>query len=219
MDRLLKNPANFAALSPVGFLQRAAAVYADRTSVIYGSTRFTWRKTYERCRCLASGLLSHLHVAKNDVVSVLAPNVPAMYELHFGVPMAGAVLNTINTRLDARNVATILRHSEAKVLFFDYQFAALVVDALQILKQDGQDNPPHAPPMVVIIYDPGAHPSVTSHLLGVLEYEELIAGADPPLRFRSWRTSGTPSLSTTLPAPRLRQKAWSTATEARTSAP
>ncbi|KAG0493754.1 hypothetical protein HPP92_004748 [Vanilla planifolia] len=179
MDRLLKNPANCAALSPVGFLQRAAAVYADRTSVIYGSTRFTWRKTYERCRCLASGLLSHLHVAKNDVVSVLAPNVPAMYELHFGVPMAGAVLNTINTRLDARNVATILRHSEAKVLFFDYQCAALVVDALQILKQDGQDNPPHAPPMVVIIYDPGAHPSVTSHLLGVLEYEELIAGADP----------------------------------------
>ena len=117
MDQLPKRPANYVPLSPVGFLPRANAVYGDRASVIYGRVRFTWRQTYQRCRRLASALLS-LGVRRGDVVSVLAPNVPAMYEMHFAVPMAGAVLNTINTRLDAGAVATILRrgHSKAPIV-------------------------------------------------------------------------------------------------------
>lgn len=96
-------------------------VYSHRTSIIYKSTHFTWSQTHQRCLRLASSLRS-LGITKNDVVSVLAPNIPAMYEMHFAVPMAGAVLNTINTRLDAANVATLLAHSEAKLLFVDYQF-------------------------------------------------------------------------------------------------
>ncbi|KMT15441.1 hypothetical protein BVRB_3g061450, partial [Beta vulgaris subsp. vulgaris] len=106
--------ANYTPLTPITFLQRAAMSYADRNSIIYGGARFTWRQTYDRCRRLASSLRS-LGVAKNDVVSVLAPNIPAMYEMHFAVPMAGAVLNTINTRLDANTIKAILNHSEAKI--------------------------------------------------------------------------------------------------------
>ncbi|KAH7663876.1 Acetyl-CoA synthetase-like protein [Dioscorea alata] len=97
MDKLPKCGANYTPLSPITFLQRAAAVYSQRTSIIYNSTRFTWKQTYDRCLRLASSLRS-LNITKNDVVSVLAPNIPAMYEMHFAVPMAGAVLNTINTR-------------------------------------------------------------------------------------------------------------------------
>ncbi|KAI3941317.1 hypothetical protein MKW92_037950 [Papaver armeniacum] len=116
MDRLPKCAANYTPLTPLTFLTRAASVYPDRISVIYGRTHFTWSQTYERCLRLASSLRL-LNVRKNDVVSVLAPNVPALYEMHFGVPMAGAVLNPINTRLDANNIATIVEHSEAKVFF------------------------------------------------------------------------------------------------------
>ena len=109
MDKLPKRPANYVPLSPVGFLPRASAVYGARTSVVYGRLKFTWSQTHERCRRLAAALVS-LGVRKNDVVSVLAPNVPAMYEMHFAVPMAGAVLNTVNTRLDAAAVAAFVKH-------------------------------------------------------------------------------------------------------------
>ena len=109
MDQLPKRAANYVPLSPVGFLPRANAVYGDRTSVVYGRVRFTWRQTHERCRRLASSLVRTLGVRRNDVVSVLAPNVPAMYEMHFAVPMAGAVLNTVNTRLDAKALLRRLR--------------------------------------------------------------------------------------------------------------
>ncbi|PKA52132.1 Butyrate--CoA ligase AAE11, peroxisomal [Apostasia shenzhenica] len=136
MDNLLKNPANFAPLTPLSFLKRAASVYSDRPSVIYGRKCFTWRQTHERCRRLAAALRSLLRVNKNDVVSVLAPNVPAMYEVHFAVPMAGAVLNTINTRLDAGNVAAILRHSEAKILLVDPELAPLAGGALGVLRYE-----------------------------------------------------------------------------------
>uniref|UniRef100_R7WAD0 4-coumarate--CoA ligase n=1 Tax=Aegilops tauschii TaxID=37682 RepID=R7WAD0_AEGTA len=121
MDKLPKRPANYVPLNPVGFLPRASAVYGARTSVVYGRLKFTWRQTHERCRRLAAALVS-LGVRKNDVVSVLAPNVPATYEMHFAVPMAAAVLNAINTRLDAKAVAVILRHAQAKVFFVDYEY-------------------------------------------------------------------------------------------------
>ncbi|XP_022760155.1 butyrate--CoA ligase AAE11, peroxisomal-like [Durio zibethinus] len=145
MDQLPKCQANYVPLTPLTFLKRAGSVYANRTSVIYENTRFTWGQTYERCCRLASSLLS-LNLQNGNVVSVLAPNVPAMYEMHFAVPMAGAVLNTINTRLDAKNVATILRHSEAKVFFVDYQYVPLAREALRILMGDSrsQEDPSSA---------------------------------------------------------------------------
>ncbi|KAL6649139.1 hypothetical protein ACP70R_013363 [Stipagrostis hirtigluma subsp. patula] len=170
MDQLPKRPANYVPLSPVGFLPRANAVYGDRTSVIYGRVRFTWAQTYHRCRRLAAALLA-LGVRKNDVVSVLAPNVPAMYEMHFAVPMAGAVLNTINTRLDANAVATILRHSEARLFFVDYDYVRLASDALRLVADAG------APvPLVAVIDDLDAPTGVR---LGELEYEALVAHGDP----------------------------------------
>ncbi|XP_021724292.1 butyrate--CoA ligase AAE11, peroxisomal-like [Chenopodium quinoa] len=130
-----KYEANYTALTPITFLKRAAKFYADRTSIVYGGARFTWRQTYDRCRRLASSLQS-LGIAKNDVVSVLAPNIPAMYEMHFAVPMAGAVLNTINTRLDANTLKSILDHSEAKILFVDYEYIPLAYEALCLLNND-----------------------------------------------------------------------------------
>ncbi|KAL6645270.1 hypothetical protein ACP70R_016878 [Stipagrostis hirtigluma subsp. patula] len=170
MEQLPKRPANYVPLSPVGFLPRANAVYGDRTSVIYGRVRFTWAQTYRRCRSLAAALLA-LGVRKNDVVSVLAPNVPAMYEMHFAVPMAGAVLNTINTRLDANAVATILRHSEARLFFVDYDYVRLASDALRLVAGAG------APvPLVAVIDDLDAPTGVR---LGELEYEALVAHGDP----------------------------------------
>nr|XP_029123313.1 probable acyl-activating enzyme 12, peroxisomal [Elaeis guineensis] len=170
MDQLLKCPANYVPLSPVTFLSRAAAVYPDRTSIVYERTRFTWKQTNDRCLRMASSLRS-LNVSKNDVVSVLAPNIPAMYEMHFAVPMAGAVLNAINTRLDAANVATILKHSEAKMFFVDYQCVRLARDALKHLIDD---NTPL--PLVVMIDDIDAPTGIR---LGELEYEQLIARGDP----------------------------------------
>ncbi|CAN6569947.1 unnamed protein product [Malus baccata var. baccata] len=172
MNTLPKCDANYTAISPTTFLKRAAAFYAERTSVIYECTRFTWGQTYDRCCRLASSLVS-LNVVKHDVVSVLAPNVPAMYEMHFGVPMAGAVLNTINTRLNAKTIASILRHSGAKVFFVDYQYVPLARDVLRILTTDTADK---SMPLVIVIDDID---SPTGIRLGELEYEQLIKKGNP----------------------------------------
>ncbi|KAB5521276.1 hypothetical protein DKX38_025595 [Salix brachista] len=168
MDLLPKCDANYVPLTPITFLKRANAVYANRTSVIYEGTRFTWSQTYERCCRLADSLRS-LKVGKNDVVSVLAPNIPAVYEMHFAVPMAGAVLNAINTRLDAKNIATILSHSGAKVFFVDYQFFELASEALSFL--DG------AAPSILACIDDIDTP--TGVLFGQLEYEQLVQRGNP----------------------------------------
>ncbi|GKV00262.1 hypothetical protein SLEP1_g12981 [Rubroshorea leprosula] len=172
MDKLPKCQANYVPLTPLTFLKRAAAVYADRPSLIYEATRFTWQHTYLRCCRLASALLS-LNILKNDVVSVLAPNIPAMYEMHFAVPMAGAVLNTINTRLDSKTIATILRHSEAKVFFVDYEFVPLAREALRSLIADSSES---SIPLVIVIDDIDRPTGVR---LGKLEYEQLIHMGDP----------------------------------------
>ncbi|TYI67860.1 hypothetical protein E1A91_D08G048400v1 [Gossypium mustelinum] len=174
MDQLSKCEANYVPLTPLTFLKRAGSVYANRTSIIYENIRFTWRQTYERCCRLASSLRS-LNILNNHVVSVLAPNVPAMYEMHFAVPMAGAVLNTINSRLDAKNVATILRHSEAKALFVDYQYVQLASEALRILMADSQQGQ-SSMPLVIVIDDVD---SPTGVRLGELEYEQLIQMGNP----------------------------------------
>ena len=110
---LEKNAANFVPLSPLSYIERAARVYPEALAVIYGERRQTWRETYSRSRRLASALVAH-GVGIGDTVAVMLPNVPAMFEAHFGVPMSGAVLNTLNTRLDAEAIAFMLQHGEAK---------------------------------------------------------------------------------------------------------
>ncbi|KAJ1376947.1 AMP-dependent synthetase/ligase [Sesbania bispinosa] len=186
MDNLPKCQANYTTLTPLTFLKRAAASYANRPSVIHEGTTFTWSQTYERCRRLAFSLRS-LHIAKNDVVSLLAPNIPAMYEMHFAVPMAGAVLNTINIRLDAKNIATILKHSEAKVFFVDYEYVSKAKDALRMLMgenlQQGTKPKPKQTeqnysslPLVIVIDDIN---SPTGIRLGELEYEQMVHHGNP----------------------------------------
>ncbi|GMY12784.1 butyrate--CoA ligase AAE11, peroxisomal-like [Fagus crenata] len=182
MDKLEKCGANYSPLSPITFLNRASACYANRTSVIYQGIHFTWRETYERCCRLASSLRS-LNIVKNDVVSVLAPNIPAMYEMHFAVPMAGAVLNTINTRLDSKNVANILRHSEAKVFFVDCQFVPLAREALRLLmgySNNKDSDESSLIPLVIVIDDID---SPTGTRLGQLEYEELVQKGNPSCEY------------------------------------
>src|SRR5205823_434847 len=120
-----KNPANYVPLSPIGFLRRSAAVYPQRTAVIHGERRYSWREALERCRRLASALASR-GIGRGDTVAVIAPNVPEAFEAHFGVPMAGAVLNALNIRLDADTIAFILKHGEAKVLITDTEFAPVI---------------------------------------------------------------------------------------------
>ncbi|KAM3285477.1 trans-cinnamate:CoA ligase, peroxisomal-like [Capsicum chacoense] len=171
MDNLPKHGANYVPLTPLTFLTRASNSYANRTSTIYANIRFTWRQTYERCCRLASSLRS-LNIVKNDVVSVLAPNVPAMLEMHFAVPMAGAVLNAINTRLDARNVALILKHSEAKIFFVDCEYVDKAKKAIEILMADFQ----MPMPLIVVIDDLD---SPTGIRLGELEYEQLVYQGNP----------------------------------------
>src|SRR5438874_13414708 len=134
-EHLARNPANFTALTPLGFLARAAAVYPDKLAVIDGARRFTYREFYERCRRFADALRRR-GIGPGDTVAVLAPNVPALLEAHYGVPMAGAVLNALNYRLDARAIAFILDHGEAKLLLADAEFAPLAAEALKLLGRD-----------------------------------------------------------------------------------
>ncbi|MCY3768418.1 MAG: acyl-CoA synthetase [Gammaproteobacteria bacterium] len=126
---LEKCPANYSPLTPLSFLQRTAKVYPDHIAVIDGQDRKTWSEIYQRCRRMASALRAH-GIGKNQTVAVLAPNSLASYEAHFGVPMAGAVLNAINTRLDAATVAFILEHGRADALMVDAEYAQVARDAL-----------------------------------------------------------------------------------------
>src|SRR5262245_53744089 len=119
---LEKNPANYAPLTPLGFLERAAAVFPNKTAVIHGDRAYSYREFDERCRRLASAL-AKAGVGPGDTVAVLAGNVPATLEAHYGVPMLGAVLNAMNFRLDAATVAFCIAHGEAKVFIVDREFA------------------------------------------------------------------------------------------------
>ncbi len=160
-----RNPANYTPLSPLSLIRRTAGVYPDRPSVIHGERRFTWAESYARCRRLASAL-SQRGVGKNDTVAIVAANVPAIFEAHFGVPMTGAVLNTINTRLDADTIAFILDHGEAKVLLTDREFAATVGPALDKCK---------ASPLVIDIDDAEI---ADGDFLGEVEYENFLKSGD-----------------------------------------
>jgi len=161
-----KNPANYAALTPLGFIAWSARVCPTRVAVIHGDRRFTWAETYARARRLASAL------AKRDIgfgatVSTLLANTPEMYEAHFGVPMAGAVLNTINTRLDASAIAFMLQHAETKVLLVDREFSALAVAALGMIERQ---------PLVIGVDDPVYDGE--GEVLGV-EFEAFVSEGDP----------------------------------------
>src|SRR6267143_363966 len=124
-----KNAANFVPLSPIGFLLRSAAVYPNRPAVIHGARRYSWREALERCRRLASAL-ARCGICRGDTVALMAQNTPEAFEAHFGVPMAGAVLNALNIRLDAETIAFILNHGGAKVLITDTEFAPTIGRAL-----------------------------------------------------------------------------------------
>jgi len=161
-----RNEANYTPLTPVSFLAKAAAVYPERTAVIHGELRRTWSEAYARCRRLASAL-ERRGVRRGDTVAAMLPNVPAMMELHFGPAMFGAVLNTLNTRLDAEAIAFMLDHGEAKVLFTDREFAPVVKKAIELAKSR---------PWVVDVDDPACE---GGELLGEIEYEALLAQGDP----------------------------------------
>lgn len=160
-----RNAANYVPLTPISFLGRAALAHPDRTAVVYGEVKRSWRETAERCRRLASAL-SRRGIGKNDTVAVMAPNIPEAFEATYGVPMAGAVLCALNTRLDAGAIAFQLRHSETRVLLADREYAPVVRAALAQLK---------APPLVVDIVDP----AVAGEPIGSLTYEDFLAEGDP----------------------------------------
>ena len=163
---LEKNAANYTPLTPLSLLARTAHVYPQRVAVIHGERRFTWSEVYARCRSLASALRAR-GIDSGDTVAAMLPNVPAMYEAHFGVAMAGGVLNTLNTRLDAEAIAFMLDHGEAKVLLTDREFSATIGEALKRTK---------CRPLVVDVDDPAYQDGIR---LGEIEYEQLIAEGDP----------------------------------------
>ncbi|MCW5662361.1 MAG: acyl-CoA synthetase [Piscinibacter sp.] len=164
---LEKNAANHVALSPLSFLERAALVYPQRPAIAYRGRTQDWRSTYARCRRLA-GALARRGIGAGDTVAVMLPNVPAMFEAHFGVPMCGAVLNTLNTRLDAEAIAFMLEHGEARVLLTDREFAPVVGKALAML---GTRRP-----LVIEVEDDSAPDGA---VLGELSYEALLEEGDP----------------------------------------
>jgi 3-(methylthio)propionyl---CoA ligase len=166
---LARGPANHAALTPLTFLARAAEVYGTKTAVIHGTRRFTYAELYARSRRLASAL-TRRGIGDNDTVAVMAPNVPALLEAHYGVSMAGAVLNALNYRLDARSIAFMLEHGGAKLLVTDTEFSDTIRDALALLGTK----------MAVIdIADPLAAGGPGGQRLGEKDYEALLEEGDP----------------------------------------
>ncbi|KAF8041674.1 hypothetical protein BT93_A0314 [Corymbia citriodora subsp. variegata] len=183
IDELPKNEANFSALTPLCFLERAATVHPNRLSLVYGSVTFTWLQTYQRCRWLASAL-SRLSIGAGSTVAVIAPNVPAMYEVHFGVPMAGAVLNCVNIRLNAPAVAFLLEHSSSSVVMVDQEFFTLVEEALQIIAENSEED--YKPPLLIVIADLSCDSRRLELALekGAIEYERFLETGDPEFNWK-----------------------------------
>lgn len=158
--------ANYVPLSPLSFLPKAATIHPQRTAIVHGDLRRSWQETYLRCRRFASALQKY-GVRRGDTVAIIAPNIPAMYEAHFAVPMAGAVLNTLNTRLDAEAIAFQLDHGEARILLVDREFSGMTARALELVRER---------PLVIdiddTIYDgPGER-------IGTTEYESFLKEGD-----------------------------------------
>jgi 3-(methylthio)propionyl---CoA ligase len=186
-ENLDRNAANFTPLTPLSFIERAAYVYPQRLAVVHGDQRYSWKQTYARCRRLASAL-ARRGIGVGDTVAVMLPNIPAMYEAHFGVPMCGAVLNALNTRLDAEAIAFMLKHGAAKLLIADREFSGTVEAALKRVKLP-----------VIDVDDPEY--SGPGRRLGDIDYEGFLQEGDPEYAWQwpedEWRaislnyTSGT----------------------------
>ncbi|KAL2942888.1 putative acyl-activating enzyme 6 [Bienertia sinuspersici] len=176
MDHLKARAANSPPLTPLGYLERAATVYDECTSIIYGNTTYTWAETHRRCLQMASSLCFY-GIQRGDVVSVLAPNIPASYELHFAVPMCGAILNNLNTRLDPRTISVLIHHGESKLVFVDYQLSSLLFEALALLP------PTHPRPHIVLIEELAG---IQSHVLDsqyLTTYQDMIKKGDPGFKW------------------------------------
>ena len=163
---LPKTPANYTPLSPITFLTRTAFVHPQRTSIIHGERHWTWAETYIRCCRLASALTKR-GIGKGDTVSVMAPNIPAIFEAHFGVLMTGAVLNTINIRLEAEILSYIFEHAETKVLLTDREFSSVIKQALSKVKQN------------ILVIDIDDLETESGDFLGETEYEDFLEEGDP----------------------------------------
>ena len=169
-----RNEANHAPLTPLSFLERTAEVYPERLAVIHGDLQRTWGEVYSRCRQLASALARH-GVGKGDTVAVMLPNTPPMVEAHFGIPMAGAVLNALNTRLDPQTLAFMLDHGEARVLIVDPEFAGVMKQAIALRKA--------ATPLLVIDVEDAVHTGPVERI-GSTTYDAFVAGGDESFEWK-----------------------------------
>jgi fatty-acyl-CoA synthase len=166
-----RNSANYTPITPLLFLERSAEVYPNRIAVIHGKFRQTWMQTYERCRRLASALQKH-GIGLGDTVAVMLPNTPPMVEAHFGIPMAGAVLNALNTRLDPESIAFMLNHGEAKVVIVDPEFSGVMKKALELVRKESNRD-------ILLIDVEEKEFVVPGEKLGQLTYENLLSEGDP----------------------------------------
>src|SRR3984885_10195410 len=162
-----KNAANYVPLTPLSFLERSAAVYPNHLSTVYDGRSFTWAQTYERCRRFASYLVKQ-GIGEGDTVAAMLPNIPAMNEVHFAVPMAGAVLNALNIRLDAPSIAFQLDHGGAKIILVDPEFTGVIAEALTLMKG--------SKPFVIDVDDATF---AGGRRIGEIEYEDALSQGDP----------------------------------------
>ena len=176
-QHLPRTEANYAPLTPLSFIERTAEVYPDRLAIVHGTLRQTWAQTYARCRRLASSL-QRAGIAKNDTVAVMLPNTPPMVEAHFGVPMAGAVLNALNTRLDPETIAFMLDHGEAKAVIVDPEFATVIAKALTLRQSKA--------PLLLIDVEDEVYGAAELRV-GQQTYEEFLAAGDPQF---AWELPG-----------------------------
>ena len=166
-----KNGANFTPLTPLSFLDKAAYVYPNRLAVVHGDERYTWKEQYARCRQLASALQKY-GIGKGDTVAAMLPNIPAMVDTHFGPAMLGAVLNALNTRLDAESIAFMIDHGEAKVLFYDLEFSATVEKVLRLIKKK-----------ILVIHVTDPMYTGEGKRLGSMEYSDFLKLGDVNFKF------------------------------------
>src|SRR5256885_8600370 len=162
-----KTPANYVPLTPLSFLARSAAVYPDHLSTVYEGRSFPWAEPYARCRRFASWLAGR-GIGHGDTVAAMLPNIPAMNEVHFAVPMAGAVLNALNIRVDAPSIAFQLDHGAAKIILVDPEFSGVITEALTLMK---------GPKPLVVDVDDAAFAG--GQRIGELEYEAAVVAGDP----------------------------------------
>src|SRR5271169_2275788 len=162
-----KNGANYVPLTPLSFLARSGAVYPNHVSAVYEGRSFTWSQTYERCRRFASWL-ANKGIGEDDTVAAMLPNIPAMNELHFAVPMAGAVLNALNIRLDASSIAFQLDHGGARIILVDPEFSSVIAEALTLMEGER--------PFVIDVDDAAF---AGGKRIGEIEYEDALSQGDP----------------------------------------